>query len=165
LIDVSVTICRHYSRGEPSSQLETLEGRFGHRRVDQADRREVPEPDGSDDEAPHGDGERPETLHCRSVMLSAPGAESLLGIEGIEGMAAKEYFAGFAKLLKGGAEFNIEGRNRRPPRDPVNAMLSFVYAMLVKDRISYRRMLEVQARLLGRTLLGEIEQYPNFCTR
>jgi len=32
-------------------------------------------------------------------------------------------------------------------------------------RISYRRVLEVQARLLARTLLGEIPQYPSFCTR
>jgi CRISPR-associated protein Cas1 len=56
--------------------------------------------------------------------------ESLLGIEG---MAAKTYFAGFAQLLKGADDFNIDGRNRRPPRDPVNAMLSFVYAMLVKE--------------------------------
>lgn len=182
--------------------------------------------------------------------------ESLLGIEG---MAAKTYFAGFAQLLKGADDFNIDGRNRRPPRDPVNAMLSFVYAILVKEltvvlyavgfdpmlgfyhrprygrpslaldlaepfrplvadstvltlvnngevspasfirrgggvamtdagrravigaferrmdtlvthpifgyRVSYRRVLEVQARLLARTLLGEVKQYPNFCTR
>ena len=33
----------------------------------------------------------------------------------------------------GGEPFNIEGRNRRPPRDPVNALLSFVYALLVKE--------------------------------
>jgi CRISPR-associated protein Cas1 len=32
-------------------------------------------------------------------------------------------------------------------------------------QISYRRVLEVQARLLGRTLLGEIRKYPSFCTR
>ena len=32
-------------------------------------------------------------------------------------------------------------------------------------RVSYRRLLELQARLLGRHLLGEIEDYPNFVTR
>jgi len=183
-------------------------------------------------------------------------AETLLGIEGL---AAKAYFAGFARLLNGGDEFNIDGRNRRPPRDPVNALLSFVYALLVKEltlalhavgfdpllgfyhrprygrpslaldlaeefrpliadstvltlvnngevtpasflrragavaltdagrraviaaferrmdtlvthpvfgyRISYRRVLAVQARLLSRLLLGEIAEYPSFCTR
>jgi CRISPR-associated protein Cas1 len=186
----------------------------------------------------------------------AASAETLLGLEG---MAAKTYFAGFAELLQGGEAFNIEGRNRRPPRDPVNALLSFVYALLVKEltlvlhavgfdpmlgfyhrprygrpslaldmaepfrpliadsvvltlvnngevtasdflrragavaltpagrraviaaferrldslvthplfgyQISYRRILEVQTRLLARTLLGEIDRYPIFCTR
>jgi CRISPR-associated protein Cas1 len=174
-------------------------------------------------------------------------------------MAARHYFEGFARLLKDGQPFNIEGRNRRPPRDPVNALLSFVYAILVKEltvvlhsvgfdpmmgfyhrprygrpslaldlaepfrpliadsvvltainngeiapsdfvrraggvaltdcgrrailsaferrmdtlvthpifgyQISYRRILEVQARLLARTVLGELPRYPNFCTR
>lgn len=187
---------------------------------------------------------------------TAADAATLLGLEGI---AAKRYFAGFARLLKGDQSFSIDGRNRRPPRDPVNALLSFVYAILVKEltivlhaagfdpmlgfyhrprygrpslaldlaeefrplladsvvltvvnngevtpasfirragavaltdagrravlaaferrmdtlvthpifdyRISYRRVLEVQARLLGRALLGEIAQYPTFCTR
>jgi CRISPR-associated protein Cas1 len=182
--------------------------------------------------------------------------ESLLGIEG---MAAKVYFAGFAQLLDGDGTFDIEGRNRRPPRDPVNALLSFLYSLLVKEltitlqavgfdpmlgvyhqprygrpslaldlaeefrplvadstvlmlinngevsagsfisragavaltdagrravlaaferrlnteithplfgyRVSYRRILEMQSRLLARTLLGDLPDYPNFCTR
>ncbi len=194
-----------------------------------------------------------------TLMRRAEAAADAASLLGIEGMAAKEYFAGFAKLLNGGDPFNIENRNRRPPRDPVNALLSFVYALLVKEwtlalyaagfdpllgfyhrprygrpslaldlteefrplladstvltlvnngevtpgsfirragavaltdagrraviagferrmdtevthpifgyRISYRRVLEVQARLLGRVLLGEIAEYPNFCTR
>jgi CRISPR-associated protein Cas1 len=187
---------------------------------------------------------------------AAAASETLLGIEG---MAAKAYFAGFADLLKGDQAFNIDGRNRRPPRDPTNALLSFVYAMLVKEvtvavravgfdpmlgffhrprygrpslaldlaeefrplvadstvlmlvnngevapesfirraggvaltdagrravlagverrfdtlvthpifgyRVSYRRVMQVQARLLARALLGEIPEYPSFCTR
>ena len=36
---------------------------------------------------------------------------------------------------------------------------------IFRYQLSYRRVLEVQARLLARTLLGEIPQYPNFCTR
>ena len=173
------------------------------------------------------------------------------------------YFGAFSKMLKGDeklrATFEMAGRNRRPPRDPINALLSFAYALLAKDfsvtlatvgldpmvgfyhqprfgrpalaldlmeefrpliadsvvigainnevvgdedfvrgagavalgpagrkrvllayerrmdqlvthpvfgyRISYRRVLEVQARLLGRVLLGEIEEYPAFRTR
>lgn len=183
-------------------------------------------------------------------------AETLLGLEG---MAAKTYFAGFARLLKGDNTFDLSGRNRRPPKDPINALLSFVYALLVKElviatravgfdpllgffhtprygrpslaldlaeefrpiigdsvvmtlvnngevtsssfisragavalteagrksviaaferrmeheithpifgyKISYRRVLEVQVRLLSRVVLGELAEYPGFCTR
>ncbi|MCA9115126.1 MAG: CRISPR-associated endonuclease Cas1 [Planctomycetaceae bacterium] len=185
-----------------------------------------------------------------------PEAASLLGIEGT---AARVYFGGFFHLLSDRSEFDVNGRNRRPPRDPVNALLSFVYGLLVKEltvvlqsvgfdpmlgffhqprygrpslaldlteefrpligdsvvltvinngevdrdsfieragmvalttagrrsvlaaferrlnnevthplfgyRISYRRVLEVQARLLSRVLTGELPEYPNFCTR
>ncbi|MCX7392510.1 MAG: CRISPR-associated endonuclease Cas1 [Planctomycetales bacterium] len=186
----------------------------------------------------------------------AESAESLLGLEG---MAAKIYFAGFARILKGDHAFDFNGRNRRPPRDPINALLSFVYALLAKEltiavrsvgldpllgffhrprygrpslaldlaeefrpiiadstvlmlvnngevaissflaragsvalteparkaviaaferrleqeithpifgyKISYRRVLQVQARLLSRVVLGELTEYPGFCTR
>ena len=63
--------------------------------------------------------------------LTAPSLPSLLGIEGT---AARIYFGAFAGMLKGGGEgFDLTHRNRRPPRDPVNALLSFAYALLVKD--------------------------------
>lgn len=186
-------------------------------------------------------------------------AMSLESLMGLEGMAAKVYFSGFARLLRGGETFQLEGRNRRPPADPVNALLSFVYSLLTKEltvtlqsvgfdpylgfmhqphygrpslaldlaeefrplvadstvltlinneevnprhfisragsvtltdvgrkavlaayerrleteithpifgyKISYRRVFEVQARLLARVLMGEIPTYPGFCTR
>ncbi|WP_437307405.1 CRISPR-associated endonuclease Cas4g/Cas1g [Sorangium sp. So ce388] len=190
----------------------------------------------------------------------APALASLLGIEGT---AARVYFGAFAGMLKAAGdargEFDLEGRNRRPPRDPVNALLSLAYALLAKElavtlgtvgldpllgfyhqprfgrpalaldlmeefrpivadsvvvaainngvvapddfqrfggavalrpagrkkfllayerrmdqlvthpvfgyRISYRRVLEVQARLLARVLLGEVGAYPSFRTR
>lgn len=184
---------------------------------------------------------------------------SLESLMGLEGMAAKVYFTGFARLLRGGETFQLDGRNRRPPTDPVNALLSFVYSLLVKEltitlqavgfdpylgflhqprygrpslaldlaeefrplvgdstvlmlinneevnprsfisrsgsvaltdpgrkavlaaferrleteithpifgyKITYRRVFEVQARLLARVLHGEIGEYPGFCTR
>ncbi|WP_437600220.1 CRISPR-associated endonuclease Cas1 [Sorangium sp. So ce590] len=190
-------------------------------------------------------------------------AAALPSLLGIEGTAARVYFGAFAGMLKAGGEaggeFDLEGRNRRPPRDPVNALLSFAYALLAKElattlgtvgldpllgfyhqprfgrpalaldlmeefrpivadsvvvavinngvvapddfqrfggavalrpagrkkfllayerrmdqlvthpvfgyRISYRRVLEVQARLLARVLLGEVGAYPSFRTR
>ena len=188
--------------------------------------------------------------------------ESLESLLGVEGTAARRYFSEFAGMLKEaepGARFDFEGRNRRPPRDPVNAMLSLLYSMLAREwtvtlqsvgldpylgfyhqprygrpalaldmmeefrpliadsavltainngeiqqsdwfermgsvtltpegrrrlietyerrmgqeithpvfgyQISYRRVLEVQARLLGRYLLGEIPELPPFTTR
>ena len=206
-----------------------------------------------------GGEDRQPVRQLAELGRKAKAARDAAALLGIEGMAAKEYFAGFARLLKEDSPFSIEGRNRRPPRDPVNALLSFVYAMLVKEltivlhtvgfdpmlgffhrprygrpslaldlaeefrplvgdsvvltlinngevtpssfvrrtgavaltdagrraviaaferrmdtlvthpifgyRISYRRVLEVQARLLGRTLLGEIPRYASFCTR
>lgn len=70
----------------------------------------------------------------------AEGAASLPELLGIEGNAARLYFGGFGGMLKVGDEcdpnllsFNFETRNRRPPRDPVNALLSLGYSILAKD--------------------------------
>jgi CRISPR-associated protein Cas1 len=64
----------------------------------------------------------------------ATSAEQLLGIEG---QAARTYFSVFATMLTPsdgqGADFDFVGRNRRPPRDAVNALLSFAYSMLARD--------------------------------
>lgn len=71
------------------------------------------------------------------LAKKAEQAESLGELLGLEGSAARVYFAEWSGMLKGDAErlgvFDLDGRNRRPPRDPVNALLSFVYALLVKD--------------------------------
>lgn len=195
------------------------------------------------------------------LAKKAENVGALASLLGIEGTAARSYFAAFSGMLKGGAAgvFDLDGRNRRPPRDPVNALLSLAYSVLTKElahaitsaglepllgfyhqprfgrpalaldmmeefrpivadsvvisainngvvdvddfvehptgvalkeagrrrflqaferrldqlvthpvfgyRISYRRVLEVQARLLGRFLLGEIPSYPEFRTR
>lgn len=197
------------------------------------------------------------------LARKAESAENQAALLGLEGSAARVYFGAFSGMLKGaatlGGVFDLEGRNRRPPKDPINALLSFTYAMLAKDmalavaavgldpllgfyhqprfgrpslaldlmeemrplvadstvvgainngvfaesdfvraagsvalkpaarrrlvlayerrmdqlvthpvfgyRVSYRRVLEVQARLVGRMLLGEIDRYPEFRTR
>lgn len=61
-------------------------------------------------------------------------------------MAGRVYFQSFAAMLRPDLPLRSEdlfvGRNRRPPRDPVNAVLSFVYTLLVKD-------LAVQAYQVG----------------
>lgn len=49
-------------------------------------------------------------------------------VRGIEGLAAREYFACWPRML--GAQWNFAGRNRRPPTDPINSLLSFAYGLL-----------------------------------
>lgn len=56
-------------------------------------------------------------------------------IRGIEGAGTRIYFSMFNRLLRNDA-FEFKGRNRRPPKDPVNALLSFVYTMLTNEVIS-----------------------------
>ncbi len=55
-------------------------------------------------------------------------------LRGIEGQAARIYFNSFNKLIKCSREsFNFTARSRRPPLDPLNAVLSFLYTLLVND--------------------------------
>lgn len=73
-------------------------------------------------------------LHARQARHIAE-ASSLLGVEG---MAGQLYFGAFHRLFRGagawaGAVFREQGRNRRPPRDEVNAVLSYLYAILTKE--------------------------------
>ena len=70
-------------------------------------------------------GLRDQTAYARDV------AELL----GIEGGAAAAYFEQFGSMLKQHEKwkFDWRGRNRRPPRDPVNALLSLGYSMLAKE--------------------------------
>jgi CRISPR-associated protein Cas1 len=70
------------------------------------------------------------------LLQNARGASAPAELLGWEGNLAARYFAHFAELLKPRdfeASLDFESRNRRPPRDPVNAMLSFGYALLVKE--------------------------------
>ena len=202
----------------------------------------------------------------KQMIESAERAHGLDELLGIEGNAARIYFGDFAGMIKtaeGNAvstfPFDFNGRNRRPPRDAVNALLSLAYSLLAKDftiacysvgfdpfigfyhqprfgrpalaldlmepfrplladsavlsaintgmvtskdfvrvgpsvaltpggrkgffrayelrmdtlvshplfdyRVTYRRLLEIQARLLARVLDGEIGEYPVFVTR
>ena len=55
------------------------------------------------------------------------------GLRGLEGQAARLYFDAFGRMiLTEDKAFRFEGRNRRPPRDRCNAMLSFGYTLLAE---------------------------------
>ncbi|HII07842.1 MAG TPA: CRISPR-associated endonuclease Cas1 [Methanotrichaceae archaeon] len=202
----------------------------------------------------------PKTLELLDKLSrDAKKASSMEKLLGIEGAAAEAYFSRLDDLLKGDQGFSFLNRNKRPPLDPVNAVLSYLYGILAKDlfatllavgfdpylgfyhqprygrpalaldmmeefrpiiadsaaitlfnngelldkdfiktgigislkrqakrtvvggyerriqteithpifgyKVSYRRVLEVQARLLARVLSGEIKEYPAFVTR
>lgn len=64
---------------------------------------------------------------------TAKSKEELLGYEG---NGSKEYFKVINLLLKHDEDFYFSGRNRRPPRDPINAMLSYGYSLLNKEVIN-----------------------------
>ena len=211
-------------------------------------------------------GEAPELLldAFRQDIDLARRAQALPELLGAEGNAAARYFREFRNMLRGVVEgeeftFDFTRRTRRPPADPVNALLSYSYSLLVRTwtvtltavgfdpyrgyyhqprygrpalaldmmepfrplisdsaviqvinngevrpsdfvsaagsvalnpdgrkrfiaaferrlghevthpifgyKVSYRRLLEIQARLLGRFLLGELDEFPNFVTR
>lgn len=58
----------------------------------------------------------------------------LESLRGLEGTAALQYFSVLDELILQGRElFSFDGRTRRPPRDPVNAMLSFAYTLLARN--------------------------------
>jgi CRISPR-associated protein Cas1 len=71
-------------------------------------------------------------LECSIQAL--PQAETLNVVRGCEGEAARVYFESFNLLLKQQREhFSMTERSRRPPKDPLNALLSFVYSVLTHD--------------------------------
>ena len=75
------------------------------------------------------------------LARKAADAGSAASLLGIDGAAARLYFQALPTMLRDdrslpGLPFNFEGRNRRPPTDPVNCLLSYVYALLVKDLVA-----------------------------
>lgn len=64
-------------------------------------------------------------------------AQNLDEVRGIEGMAAKNYFSVFKWMIRTDREvFPFPGRSRRPPLDRTNALISFLYSMLLNECVS-----------------------------
>lgn len=80
-----------------------------------------------------------EDVECAAKWLAskkenALKAESAAQLLGIEGEAASTYFGVFDNMIVAQkTDFRFNGRNRRPPKDEVNAMLSFAYTLLAHD--------------------------------
>ena len=74
-------------------------------------------------------------LDLAASLRALPAAGTLDVLRGIEGEAARTYFAALNLLVRADlrATFAMDGRSRRPPRDRMNALLSFFYAMWMND--------------------------------
>ena len=70
-----------------------------------------------------------------AALRALPTAIDLDMLRGLEGEAARQYFAALNLLVRDDARahFAMDGRSRRPPRDRMNALLSFLYSMLMND--------------------------------
>ncbi len=70
-----------------------------------------------------------------AALRALPGAATLDVLRGVEGEAARCYFAAINLLVRPDRResFSMDGRSRRPPRDRMNALLSFLYALLMND--------------------------------
>ncbi|MFO7579664.1 MAG: type I-C CRISPR-associated endonuclease Cas1c [Nitrosomonas halophila] len=68
-------------------------------------------------------------------IRNLPFADNLDSVRGIEGDAAKTYFSAMPCLVRRDIRefFTMNGRTRRPPRDRFNALLSFLYSMVMND--------------------------------
>lgn len=68
-------------------------------------------------------------------LRALPDSKDMDSTRGVEGEAARNYFAAINYVLRPQIrdQFAFSGRTRRPPLDPVNALLSFLYSMLMND--------------------------------
>jgi CRISPR-associated endonuclease Cas1 len=74
-------------------------------------------------------------LDLAASLRALPAAGDLDTVRGVEGEAARTYFEAFNCLVKPELRgtFAMDGRSRRPPRDHMNALLSFLYSMWTND--------------------------------
>jgi CRISP-associated protein Cas1 len=73
----------------------------------------------------------------KEMMMAIKDCDSVSGIMGFEGSAARMYFGVFDQLvLQQRDDFYFNGRTRRPPLDNLNALLSFLYALLTNEATS-----------------------------
>ena len=76
----------------------------------------------------------PEMAGMQSALSNIEGAADINTLMGVEGNAARIYFSGFGKMIRGA--FTFEGRKKHPAPDPVNALLSFGYTLFFNEILS-----------------------------
>lgn len=88
----------------------------------------------------------------QDCIIAAETAATIDELRGHEGNAAATYFKHFAGMFKEGvkeiaARFSANGRQRRPPPDPINAVLSFAYSMLTHECTAACRLASLEPTL------------------
>lgn len=91
-------------------------------------------------------------VDLQDCITAAEHAATIDELRGHEGNAAAIYFRHFAGMFKEGvreiaARFDTNGRQRRPPPDPINAVLSFAYSMLTHECTSACRLASLEPTL------------------
>lgn len=81
-------------------------------------------------------GESPADDTLRTAQAKALTAANLDTLRGIEGAAARTYFSAWKDLMPESWKASFTGRNRQPPQDPINAMLSYGYAVLYHNLLT-----------------------------
>ncbi len=85
----------------------------------------------------HADELRETAEMLARTVQQLPTCETLDVLRGFEGEAARAYFSILDRLVTADREtFRMKGRSRRPPLDPLNALLSFLYALLMNDCVA-----------------------------
>ncbi len=80
---------------------------------------------------------RSTTTALESSLRNARDAPNIDELRGVEGNAAREYFSAFTSIIRTNrSDFEFMGRSKRPPRDPINALISFIYALLTGDCVA-----------------------------
>lgn len=74
-------------------------------------------------------------VQIKGLLAGLGAVRDLEVLRGMEGAGSRIYFQAFPYMLQNEA-FTFKGRNRRPPLDPVNALLSFVYTLLTNEVLS-----------------------------
>ena len=76
-----------------------------------------------------------EIQRIRKALRVASYAEGIDSLRGYEGDVGRHYFSAFSGLMRNDLDerLHFNGRNRRPPRDRINALLSFGYGLLYRD--------------------------------
>ena len=77
------------------------------------------------------------SLALKQTAIDLYECEDIERLRGIEGSAAERYFSVFNQLILQNKDyFTFNGRNRRPPLDPINSLLSFIYVLLARETAS-----------------------------